>query len=177
MLTFGIDVYGKEGVLGKFTGIVVQPSREVEWLAVSRKGFLWDHETHLIELKHLVAQDKGSLRLNLTEWDLSVSRTFLRLSDRQWGVPVGMVLLSPGMPVRGIDGYIGRLKGVAWDAERHCLTQLLLKGEWLLGQDWVVPVAWVDAWDDKGIHLNHSRRTLQRDSSQSTPIARASSGA
>ncbi len=177
MLTFGMLVHGKDGQLGKFTGVVIDSSHQVRWLAVSRRGILWDNDTRLIAPKHIKDYRKDGLHLDQSQWDWSVSRTYLRLSDREWGVPDGMLMLSPRTQVRSTDGNLGRLKGVELDAERRRLVQLLVEDGWVLGAERVVPVGWVDQWSATEIHCNRSRREFERDSSQSTPQMPASSRA
>lgn len=178
MLTFGMPVYIQEGELGKLSVVVIDPKdRTVQWLIVSRRGLPWDNDSRLIAPKYIAAQDKGGLHLNQTKWDFSVSRRYIRMSDRHVGVPLEMIVLSPRTPVHGIDGLIGRLRGVELDAEHRQLTRLVIKGEWIMGQDWIVPATWADEWRDEAIHLNRSRREVRNMSSQPTPIAPASSHA
>ncbi len=70
MLTFGMPVYNQEGELGKLSGVVIDPrQRTVQWLIVSRRGFLWDEDSRLIAPKAMTAQTKQGLHLNQTQWD------------------------------------------------------------------------------------------------------------
>lgn len=178
MLTFGMPVYNQEGELGKLSGVVIDPrQRTVQWLIVSRRGFLWDEDSRLIAPKAMTAQTKQGLHLNQTQWDFSVSRRYIRMSDRHVGVPLDMVVLSPRTPVHGVDGLIGRLRGIELDAEHRQLTRLLIKGEWILGREWVVPAAWADELTEEEIHLNRLRREIRNDFSQPTSIAHVSSQA
>lgn len=178
MLTFGIPIYGENGELGKLGGVVVDPKdRQVLWLIVTRQGALWDKDSRLIAPKYIRSQDKKGLHLKQTQWDFSVSQTYLRLEDRRVGVPLDQVVLAHGIPVRGVDGFIGKLKGVALDADNQRLTQLHIKGEWVLGEEWVVPVDWANVLNDAEIHLNRLRRDLRNRKLQSTPMTPASTQA
>lgn len=178
MLTFGIPIYGENGELGKLSGVVIDPKeREARWLIVTRSGALWDKDSRLIAPKHIQSQDKKGLHLKQTQWDFSVSQSYLRMNDRRVGVAPDHLVLASGIPVRGTDGFIGKLKGVALDADNRRLTQLHIKGEWILGEEWVVPVDWADVISDKEIHLNRSRRVLRDRKLQSTPMTPASSRA
>lgn len=178
MLTFGMQVYGQDGELGKLRGVVIDlKSREAKWLLASRNGILWDSDARLITTKHITTQNKKGLYLNHTQWDYSVSRTYLRMDDRRVGVPLNMIICDSQFPMRGKDGFIGRLKGIELDADHRCITQLLIKGEWVLGQEWIIPAVRADVLNEEEIHLNRSRPEIRHESSRSTPMAHASSGA
>jgi hypothetical protein len=177
MLTFGMPVYGQDGELGKLSGVVIDPqSRKIKELVVAQRGWL-DEDARLIAAKYVTMQDPDRLHLNQAKWDFSVSRRFIHMSDRNVGVHPGTTVLLPSTRVRGIDGNVGRLKGFDWDSSRQQLTQLLIKGEWIIGKEWSVPATWADQFSDKEIHLTRTRREIRNHNVQSRPMTPASSQA
>jgi len=72
-----------------------------------------------------------------------------------------MMDLKVGSPVFCTDGKAGRLAYVVVDEDDEVVTGLIVRHGTLLARDVVVPVHWVQAVDEEGIHLNASLEDLE----------------
>lgn len=77
-------------------------------------------------------------------------------------IPAGEVAITEGLPVLCTDGSCGRIEEVLVDPDHERATGFVIRKGFLFPHDVSVPLSWVSAVDDDGVHLKASRDQLEK---------------
>lgn len=77
-------------------------------------------------------------------------------------LPAGAVELKEGVPVLCTDGACGRVDHLLLDPDRAHATAFVVRKGFLFSRDLTIPLSWVSAIDEDGVHLKASRDQLSK---------------
>jgi sporulation protein YlmC with PRC-barrel domain len=183
---FGSTVACSDGVGGELRRVIVDPSnRRATHLVVGPQR--WTGMGRLVPMD-LVESGGEEPRLRCSKTELESLQEadevlFLRGAGGQWGfglglggmgagyagpqafvsdrVPAGETEMERGDPVLATDGDIGRVQGLAVDADNHGVLHILLAEGHLWGQKRVlIPISAISTVKD-GIHLNLTKEQVR----------------